>query len=99
MSLFSKKDTPDSNPLKNYDKQYDIYHHKDILDALEAEMEPYGDFYQLCQAKGWISIKKRPNDSTFDFTVHPDHAQEFADYVKRDLARRRRLDYQPKKLL
>ena len=84
MSLFKKEEPPKR-------EGYDIYADKDILDCLEREMEQYGNIFQLCQAKGWIKITGDENH--FDYTVHPDHAEELTDYLRRDVALNRRNKY------
>lgn len=83
MSLF-KKEEP---------KKYDIYEDKEKIDQLERELEPYGTIHQLLQSKGFIKIKPRPNEITFDFSVHPDHEEEVTDYFRLDVALRRRNHY------
>lgn len=89
MSLFKKEEEPKKK------EGYDIYDPADKIkiDQLERELEPYGTIHQLLQAKGWIKIKPRQHDSTFDFSVHPDHAEEVTDYFRLNVALRRRNQY------
>jgi len=91
MSLFKKE--PEKNQLERYNQGYDIFEHREILEALESEMKPFGDFYQLCQSKGYITIKPRPNEVCYDFTVNPETVSYFTDYCAREKALSKRQDY------
>jgi len=86
MSLFKKEEPPKT-------RIYDIYDPDDKvkLDELERELEPYGNIFQLCQSKGWIKITGDENH--FDYTVHPDHTEKLTDYLRRDVALKRRNKY------
>lgn len=105
MSLFSKKDTPDSNPLKNYDKQYDIFRDQSVLDALQREIAIYGTelesngrtpFLRLCEAKNYI--KGNTTNGHYDFTVIQQAGLEapFLDISRKENALRRLQDHRAK---
>ena len=91
--MFKFKEEKEESPTVKYQEKYDIFGDKDILNALENEIRPYGDFYKMCEAKGWITIKKRQNEVTFDFTVNPETVSYFTDYCAREKALSKRQDY------
>jgi len=91
--MFKFKEEKEGSPTKKYENKYDIFADKEILNALENEIRPFGDFYKLCEAKGWITIKPRKNELTFDFSVDPDSVSYFSDYCLREKALSKRQDY------
>lgn len=93
MTMFKFKEKEEESPTVKYQEKYDIFEHRGILEALEAEMKPFGDFYRLCQSKGYITIKPRQNEVTFDFTVNPETVSYFTDYCAREKALSKRQEY------
>ena len=106
--MFKFKEKEEESPTIKYQEKYDIFEHRGILEALEAEMKPFKDtlypFYELCQSKGWIRImyrkEKDPRDSTIDFTVRHNTddpscrtAIDFTDYCARNKALDKRNAY------
>lgn len=91
--MFKFKEEKEESPTVKYQEKYDIFEHREILEALEAEIKPFGDFYRLCESKGWITIKPRQNEVTFDFTVNPETVSYFTDYCAREKALSKRQEY------
>lgn len=91
--MFKFKEEKEESPTIKYQEKYDIFDDKDILNALENEIRPYGDFYKMCEAKGWILIKPRQNEVCYDFTVNPETVAYFTDYCAREKALSKRQDY------
>lgn len=98
--MFKFKEKEEESPVKKFQEKYDIFADKDILNSLENEIKQHGDFYKMCEAKGWISIKPRPNEACYDFTVlhNPDDpscrtAVDFTDYCAREKALSKRQDF------
>ena len=91
--MFRFKEKEEESPTIKYQEKYDIFADKDILNSLENEIKQHGDFYKMCEAKEWITIKPRQNEVTFDFTVNPETVSSFADYCAREKALSKRQDY------
>ena len=91
--MFKFKEKEEESPVKKFQEKYDIFADKDILNSLENEIKQHGDFYKMCESKGWITIKPRPNEVTFDFTVNPETVSYFADYCARNKALEKRNAY------
>lgn len=94
-----KKEEREEIVTQKYKDGYDIFEDKDILIALENEIKPYGDFFKLCDAKGWIRLWQRKNESTYDFTVNPETSSYFTDYCARYRTLQKRQDFFLKKQL
>lgn len=92
-----KKEEREEIVTQKYKDGYDIFDDKDILNALENEIRPYGDFYKMCEAKGWIRRYSRKNEITYGFAVNPDTAFYFTDYCARNKALQKRQDYYRRK--
>lgn len=88
-----KNEKEEESPTKKFQEKYDIFADKEILNALENEIRPYGDFYKMCEAKGWITIKPRKNEITYDFTVSPETVEYFSNYCARCNALSKRIDF------
>lgn len=93
MTMFKFKEKEEESPTIKYQEKYDIFADKDILNSLENEIKQHGDFYKMCEAKGWICIKKRQNEETYDFTVNPETVSYFTDYCAREKALSNRQEY------
>lgn len=91
--MFKFKEEKEESPTKKFQEKYDIFADREILDSLEKEMKSFGDFYKLCQSKGWITIKERKNELTYDFSVDPNSVSYFSDYCSREKALSKRQDY------
>ncbi len=91
--MFKFKEKEEESPAKKFQEKYDIFADKDILNSLENEIKQHGDFYKMCEAKGWITIKPRQNEVCYDFTVNPETVAYFTDYCAREKALSKRQDF------
>ena len=86
MTMFKFKEKEEESTVKKFQEKYDIFADRDILNSLENEIKQHGDFYKMCESKGWITIKQRHNEETYDFTVNPETVSYFTDYCDREKA-------------
>ena len=92
--MFKFKEKEEEDPTKKFQEKYDIFSDSAKLISLENEIKASGgDFYTLCEKKGYIRIIPRNNEITADFTVDPDCAKYFADYCAQYKALQKRQDY------